>query len=155
MSSDHGNPALSSTTIVHILVDDSEPVGLHNDFLMGLGADSEAAGQSGGAGPMARLFGVDMDRLVMICVVIGISLVCFSILVATAIFFRRLRCLVGREINARRHHRPMHQPRKTTPCTKPEDNGYAQDHTNHKSFVDGGYKISEYGLYYKDYCFSI
>ncbi len=86
---DHGLKPQSTLTEVHIHVDESQPLGLHNDFLLGLGADG---GRGVTGGTSGGLFGgLEGEKLVVIYIVAGICFVCLSLLIAGIIFCRRMR----------------------------------------------------------------
>ncbi|VDD77530.1 unnamed protein product [Mesocestoides corti] len=86
---DHGTKPLASVTDVHIFVDDSPPVGLHNDFLLGLGSEETRGAVSGSVGGIFD--GLEAETMVVVYIVAGICFVCLSLLIAGAIFCRRLR----------------------------------------------------------------
>ncbi|KAM7534934.1 hypothetical protein Aperf_G00000090835 [Anoplocephala perfoliata] len=81
---DHGTHPQTSHTDVTILVDASDPVGLHNDFLLGLGPNDGLVG----SGEISLL---GTEAMVIIYIVVGVIFVSLSLLVTVFIVCRRVR----------------------------------------------------------------
>lgn len=81
---DHGSHPHTSHTDVTILVDASDPVGLHNDFLLGLGRNGGLV--SGGE---INLLGT--ETMVIVYIVVGVTFVSLSLIIAVFVVCRRVR----------------------------------------------------------------
>lgn len=87
---DHGaRPQISHTDIV-ILVDASAPVGLDNDFLLGLRPND---GLVGGFGSSANSLGLSFgtETMVIVYIIVGLTFIALSLLIAVFIFCRRIK----------------------------------------------------------------
>ncbi|KAM3181719.1 hypothetical protein ACTXT7_013810 [Hymenolepis weldensis] len=87
---DHGaRPQISHTDIV-ILVDASVPVGLHNDFLLGL---RPSDGLVGGFGSSTNSLGLSLgtETMVIVYIIVGLTFIALSLLIAVFIFCRRMK----------------------------------------------------------------
>lgn len=100
---DHGTRPQASQTEVTILVDDSEPVGLHNDFLLGLGPNDGLIGEGGNSLGLNLL---GSDTMVIVYVIVGVVFVSLSFLITAIIFCRRLKS------RQERHRRHWHYQRR-------------------------------------------
>ncbi|VDM23810.1 unnamed protein product, partial [Hydatigera taeniaeformis] len=97
---DHGIRPQASQTDVVLIVDASPPVGLHNDFLLGLGPNDGLVSGVGGPGSSLGMSLLGTETMVIVYVISGVVFVSLSLLVAIIVFCRRLR---ARQSRLQRH----------------------------------------------------
>ncbi|BHF72516.1 Protocadherin-9 [Sparganum proliferum] len=104
-AADQGTPPLKITSTIFVMVDDSEPIGLLNGMLLDEEADKVriADGAEGDYLP-SKIFNMEADQLVTVCIVIGLSLVFLSLLVTAAFFFHHRRSVQKRRMRRRLAH---------------------------------------------------
>ncbi|VDO04843.1 unnamed protein product [Rodentolepis nana] len=105
------HPQISHTDVV-IFVDASAPVGLHNDFLLGLGPNDGPVGGLGDNGSGLGLGLIGTETMVIVYIAVGVTFIILSLLIAGFIFCRRVKSRHGRY--PRRLHRGGH-PRHYQP----------------------------------------
>ncbi|VDN12961.1 unnamed protein product [Dibothriocephalus latus] len=104
-AADQGTPARKITSTIFVMVDESEPIGLHNGMLL----DEEAhkvriADGSERDYLSSRFFNIEADQLVTACIAIGLSLVLLSLLVTAVFFFHHRRAQLKRRMRRRLAH---------------------------------------------------
>nr|CDS27601.1 protocadherin 1 [Hymenolepis microstoma] len=88
-------PQISHTDVV-IFVDASAPVGLHNDFLLGLGPNDGPVGDFGDNVNGLGLGLLGTETMVIVYIVVGVTFLILSFLIAAFIFCRRVKSRHGR-----------------------------------------------------------
>uniref|UniRef100_A0A0X3PJR4 Cadherin domain-containing protein n=1 Tax=Schistocephalus solidus TaxID=70667 RepID=A0A0X3PJR4_SCHSO len=104
-AADQGTPPGKITSTIFVMVDDSEPIGLHNGMLLDEEADKARIADGSERDYLSsKIFNVEADQLVTMCMVIGLSLVVLSLLVTAVFFFHNRRSNLKRHMRRRLRH---------------------------------------------------
>ncbi|CDI97707.1 protocadherin 1 [Echinococcus multilocularis] len=140
---DHGIRPQTSQTDVVVIVDASAPVGLHNDFLLGLGPNDRLIDGVGGARNSLGMSLLGTETMVVVYVIAGVVFVTLSLLIAIIVFCRRLRT---RRDRLQRHWQRRQQQGQWQ-SSESKVNGFVEVNANTRECFQktlNGYKPTDY-----------